>query len=103
MVNTFLKSLAKLRSTLFSFSVLLFPRVLLASSTMPWEDGLLEIQHALTGTTAHIIIVIAIAMAGIAYTVGEHGSILRRAAGIIFGGSIATGATSIYLALKFNG
>lgn len=99
----FSKIFAKFRSVIIPTCLFVFPRMLLASNSLPWENGLLEIQHALTGTTAHIIIVIAIAMAGIAYAVGEQGSIIRKAAGIIFGGSIATGATSLYLALKFTG
>jgi type IV secretory pathway VirB2 component (pilin) len=78
------------------------PRVAVAD-TMPWDNSLTAIQQALTGTTAHVIIVIAIAMAGLAFAVGEQGSLFRKGAAIIFGGSIATGAASLYAALKFSG
>jgi hypothetical protein len=80
--------------------IFFIPNLVFAAPSMPWDDSLLQIQHALVLLRTPSSF--AIAMAGIAYAVGEHGSIFRRAAGIIFGGSIATGATSIYLALKLS-
>lgn len=84
-------------------SFLALPALAYAQPNMPWDDGLLQIQRALTGTTAHIIIVIAIALGGIAFAIGEQGGIIKKAAAIIFGGSIATGAASLYMALKLSG
>ncbi len=90
------------RKTL-SALLLLLPSRLLASTQMPWDDSLLVIQNALTGTTAHILIIIAIAMSGLMWAIGEQGSMIQKAGKIIFGGSIATGAVSICSALKLVG
>ena len=90
------------RKTL-SALLLLLPSRLLASTQMPWDDSLLVIQNALTGTTAHILIIIAIAMSGLMWAIGEQGSMIQQAGKIIFGGSIATGAVSICSALKLVG
>lgn len=99
MYSRFLLNLSKVCSVV----VLCVISKLAFAETMPWDDSLTVIQNALTGTTAHIIIVIAIAMAGIAFAVGEHGSLFKKGAAIIFGGSIATGAASLYMALKLSG
>ncbi len=72
-------------------------------NTMPWDGPLLTVQNALTGTTAHTIIVICIAGTGIAFACGEHGGLFRKGAAIIFGGSIAVGAVSLYSTLGFAG
>ncbi len=71
--------------------------------SMPWDDGLTQIQNALTGNTAHALIVLAIAITGIAVAVGETDSVFRKAASIVFGGSIAVGAVSLYSTLSFSG
>lgn len=72
-------------------------------TSMPWDGSLRVIQNALTGTTAHIAIVIAIAMAGLGFAFGEHGGLFRKAMGIVFGGSIAVGAASFYTTLQIGG
>lgn len=82
------------------------PSISYASSSgpaMPWDSGLQQIQNALTGNTAHALIVMAIALTGIAIAVGESDSIFRKAACIVFGGSIAVGAVSLYSTLRFSG
>lgn len=71
--------------------------------TMPWDTGLQKIQDTLTGSTAHALIVIAIAATGVAVAIGEHGSIFRKGASIVFGGSIAMGAVSLYSTLQLGG
>lgn len=76
---------------------------LFAAPRMPWDDSLMVVQQSLTGTTAHIIIIIAIALSGLMWAVGEQGSIVQKAGKVIFGGTIATGAASICSALKLLG
>jgi type IV secretory pathway VirB2 component (pilin) len=71
--------------------------------SMPWDGPLKVVQSALTGTTAHIAIVIAIALAGLGFAFGEHGGLFRKGMGIIFGGSIAVGAASFYTTLQIGG
>jgi type IV secretory pathway VirB2 component (pilin) len=73
----------------------------LAAPIMPWDSSLTVIQNALTGTTAHILIVIAIAISGLMWALGEQGSMIQKAGKIVCGGAIATGAVSISTAL-FN-
>ena len=88
----------------FVFSMgILYPSCLLAAPRMPWDDSLMVVQNSLTGTTAHILIIIAIAMSGLLWALGEQGSMIQKAGKIIFGGSIATGAVSICAALKLVG
>ncbi len=70
---------------------------------MPWNPPLEKVKAALSGTTAHSIIVIAIILTGIGFAIGEHGGLIRKALGIIFGGSIAVGATSLYATLSIGG
>lgn len=70
---------------------------------MPWDSPLTAIQNALTGDVAHFVIVIMIAAAGIAFATGEQGGIQRKIAAIVFGGSIAVGATSLYTTLNIGG
>jgi type IV secretory pathway VirB2 component (pilin) len=85
------------------FFMLLFPSLLMAGQSMPWDDSLMVVEQALTGTTAHVLIIIAIAMSGLMWAIGEQGSFIHKAGKIILGGSIATGAVSICTALKLVG
>lgn len=71
--------------------------------TMPWDGPLTAIEKALSGTTAHMAILIAIVLGGLGFAIGEHGSIMRKAMGVVIGGSIAVGATSIYSTLQMGG
>ena len=82
------------------FYVALFSSLALAAPHMPWDDSLQVVEEALTGTTAHLSIVIAIALSGLMWAIGEQGSLIQRAGKVIFGGTIATGAISICSALK---
>lgn len=84
-------------------SALVMPTLAFATPRMPWEDSLEAIQHALTGNTTHVLIIIAIALSGLMWAIGEQGSIIQKAGKIVFGGSIATGAASICAALKLAG
>ena len=72
-------------------------------TTMPWDEGLKKIQMALTGPTAHFIIIIAISLSGLSFAFGEQGGAFRRGAGIIFGGSIAIGAATLANTLGISG
>jgi type IV secretion system protein VirB2 len=70
---------------------------------MPWDGPLTTVEKALSGTTAHMAILIAIVLGGIGFAIGEHGGILRKCMGVIIGGSIAVGATSLYSTLQMGG
>ncbi len=71
--------------------------------SMPWDGPLTTIEKALSGTTAHMAILIAIVLGGIGFAIGEHGGILRKCMGVVIGGSIAVGATSLYSSLQMGG
>jgi type IV secretory pathway VirB2 component (pilin) len=92
-----------LKTKAFLLSLITFVPKIYAAPHMPWDDSLMVVQQALTGTTAHIIIIIAIALSGLMWAIGDQGSIIQKAGKIIFGGTIATGAVSICTALKLVG
>ncbi len=70
---------------------------------MPWDAPLTLIRDSLSGTIAHIVIMIAIILTGILFAMGDHGSGMRRVAGIALGGSLALGAITFMTALGFAG
>jgi type IV secretory pathway VirB2 component (pilin) len=106
-INNKLQIYKEIKATIWKILILTpITRPTFAASTgpaMPWDNGLAQIQNALTGNTAHALIVLAIAITGIAVALGEHDSIFRKAASIVFGGSIAVGAVSLYSTLRFSG
>ena len=70
----------------------------LASSgggNMPWDGPLTNIQTDLSGTVAHVFIIIAIVATGLMWAFGEHGSSMRKVMGIAAGGSMALGGVSV--------
>ena len=69
------------------------PNIALAQA-MPWESPLRQLLQSFQTTTAQILIIMAIIGAALAFAFGEAGSIFRRAAGIVFGGAIAIGAST---------
>ena len=71
--------------------------------SMPWDNPLQVVERALAGTTAHVVIVISIVLSGLGFAVGEHGSLQRKAMAWIIGGSVATGAASLYSTLQIGG
>lgn len=73
--------------------LVLYPRTALAQA-MPWESPLRQLLQSFQTTTAQILIIMAIIGAALAFAFGESGSIFRRAAGIVFGGAIAIGAST---------
>lgn len=73
--------------------IIIIPSVALAQA-MPWESPLRQLLQSFQTTTAQILIIMAIIGAALAFAFGEAGSIFRRAAGIVFGGAIAIGAST---------
>ena len=70
---------------------------------MPWDTGLSEIQGWLTGDLVHYGVVIVIAMSGLSLAFGEAGGFFRRAAGVVFGMSLAMGAATVATSLGIAG
>jgi type IV secretion system protein TrbC len=67
--------------------------------SMPWDGPLMTIEEDLTGSVAHVFIIIAIVATGLMWSFGDHGSSMRKVAGIAAGGSLALGATSLISSL----
>lgn len=65
------------------------------ADAMPWSTPLQKIADDLTGTTAHMAIIISIALGGLGFAMGEHGGILRKIMAIVMGASCAVGAASL--------
>jgi type IV secretion system protein VirB2 len=71
--------------------------------SLPWDTPGQRIESWLTGSVAKIVAIVLIAISGIMFANGEHGSAFRRMMGIVFGVSIAVGAVTIYASLGFSG
>lgn len=96
---------AKLRLILLAFFVqFVAGPALAAGSNMPWESPLQSALDSAEGPTAKVIAAIIIIATGLGMAFGDMGSGMRRAVQIIFGISIAFGATSFFLTfLGFGG
>jgi type IV secretory pathway VirB2 component (pilin) len=69
-----------------------------SSFSLPWESALGSLAQALTGTTAKVIAVIAIFIAGVALVMGEDlGQFARRLLMIVIAVAFLVGAGSFIL------
>jgi type IV secretory pathway VirB2 component (pilin) len=85
--------------------VWVFTSSLFAGTTdsLPWDAPGQKIESWLTGSVAKMVAIILIAVSGIMFANGEHGSAFRRMMGVMFGISIAVGAVTLYSSLGFSG
>ena len=74
-----------------------------AGATMPWDQPLTRLVNNLTGTTARLLVTVAVVGAGLlwAFTRNEEG--LKKLGQIAFGGAIALGAATMMANLGFAG
>lgn len=72
-------------------------------ATMPWDAPLTRLVNNLTGTTARLLVTVAVVGAGLlwAFTRNEEG--LKKLGQIAFGGAIALGAATLMASLGFAG
>jgi type IV secretory pathway VirB2 component (pilin) len=75
------------------------PSLATTTSGMPWDAPLNNVLDSLQGNIARVVILAAIIITGFTWAFGEHGSGARKFAGILFGGALALGATSMVSAL----
>lgn len=75
------------------------PALATTTSGMPWDTPLNNVIDSLSGNVARVIILAAIIITGFTWAFGEHGSGARKFMGILFGASLALGATSMVSAL----
>jgi len=75
-----------------------------AGSSMPWEAPLQSILESIEGPVARIVAVIVIISTGLALAFGDASGGFRRLIQIVFGLSIAFGASSFFLSFfSFGG
>ncbi len=75
-----------------------------AGSSMPWEQPLNQLLQSIEGPVAKIMAVIVIILTGLALAFGETSGGFRRLIQIVFGLSIAFGASSFFLSFfSFGG
>jgi type IV secretion system protein TrbC len=75
-----------------------------AGSNMPWEQPLNQILQSVEGPVAKIIAVIIIIVTGLSLGFGDTSGGFRRLIQIVFGLSIAFGASSFFLSFfSFGG
>jgi type IV secretion system protein VirB2 len=66
---------------------------------LPWDPPITTIQTDLTGTVAHGVTAAAVVIAGLGWAHSEHGSGMRKASAVGFGGAISLGALQAMNAL----
>jgi len=71
-----------------------FPAVAMAGGGMPWDKPINDIETDLQGPIAGAFVTVAIIATGLMWSFGEHGSSMRKVAGIAAGGSMALGAAT---------
>ena len=77
---------------------------LAAGSNMPWEQPLQQILQSVQGPVAKVLAVLIIIITGLTLAVGETSGGFRRLIQIVFGLSIAFGASSFFLSFfSFSG
>jgi type IV secretion system protein TrbC len=75
-----------------------------AGSNMPWEQPLQQILQSIEGPVTKVIAVIVIITTGLSLAFGDAGGGFRRLIQIVFGLSIAFGASSFFLSFfSFGG
>lgn len=71
-----------------------FPAVAMAGGSMPWNGPINNIKSDLQGPVAGAFVTVAIIATGLMWSFGEHGSSMRKVAGIAAGGSMALGGAT---------
>lgn len=71
----------------------------LGGGTLPWDPTITTVQNDMTGTVAHGVTAAAIVLAGLGWAHGEHGSGIRKASAVGFGGAVSLGAVQAMNAL----
>jgi|SRR5690554_3201052 len=73
------------------------------SGSMPWESTLTSVLASIEGPIARFVGILAIVTTGLAFALGEGGPMFKKGMGILFGLSIAFGASTFITALGFGG
>ncbi|MBN6739516.1 TrbC/VirB2 family protein [Acidithiobacillus sp. MC6.1] len=83
-----------MKAGLLGMGALVAPISAFAGSAMPWDTPITDIKSSLQGPVAGGFVTIAIIATGLMWSFGEHGSSMRKVAGIGAGGSMALGGAT---------
>ncbi len=72
-------------------------------AAMPWNSPLQNLLAALSGTTARLLIALALVIGGFTWAFSRSEEGVRRIGQTVVGGAIVIGATSIVTSLGFVG
>lgn len=64
-------------------------------TAMPWDGPLNTLLKTLSGNTAKGLVLVAIAVSGIGFALGESGGFMRKMMSIVMGASVAIGSVTI--------
>jgi type IV secretory pathway VirB2 component (pilin) len=74
-----------------------------SAATLPWDATLTTLQNDIGGPVAKAITTAAVVGTGIMWGVSEHGTGIRKASAVAFGGATALGATTFMSSLFGTG
>lgn len=100
-----MRKLASLfKANLFSALVLLLTAPVsafagTAGTLGPLDNTIMIVRQDLTGFWAYTLVTIALVVAGVMLAMGESGGTVKKLGGVVMGGAIALGATSLIGAL----
>lgn len=87
---------------LVSLLMIAYPARAFAVTTggaLPWDLPITTLQNDLQGPVAHGVVTAAAVGTGIMWAVSEHGTGVRKASALAFGGAAALGATQLVTVL----
>ena len=70
-----------------------------AGTLGPLDNTIMVVRNDLTGFWAYTLVTIALVVAGVLLAMGEQGGVVKKLGGVVMGGDIALGATSLISAL----
>jgi type IV secretory pathway VirB2 component (pilin) len=90
----------------FGMVTLVWPAMAFAttsSATLPWDATLTTLQNDIGGPVAKAVVTAAVVGTGLMWGVSEHGTGVRKASAVAFGGATALGAATFMGALFGTG
>lgn len=70
-----------------------------AGTLGPLDNTIMVVRNDLTGFWAYTLVTIALVVAGVLLAMGEQGGVVKKLGGVVMGGAIALGSTSLISAL----
>lgn len=70
-----------------------------AGTLGPLDNTIMIVRNDLTGFWAFTLVTIALVVAGVLLAMGEQGGVVKKLGGVVMGGAIALGATSLISSL----